>query len=278
MSLATYHAKALLKKFGIKNAPIDPYGIAREMSIEVKEDDCEGYVGMLLVVDGEALISVKSKIQEYSKKRFTVAHEIGHFSIPGHITPQKYIFQCTDNDLSNIGRIRVKEAEANAFAAELLMPEEIFREKIKMDDLSYELIQDLTSDFETSLTAASIRFVELSGHYALIVSDNSSVTWSLRGDNFPYYVRSNGRLDSESIAIEFFRGNTLPKSFEPVAADAWLDDRKVKGDTEVRELSIPLTRYNQVLSFLYAEPDEIDSEDEEDEYLEELNGYPKFRK
>ncbi len=273
-----YHAKSLLNNLGMIKTPIDPYGIAKALNVEVREDDCEGYAGMLLVVDGDALISIKSSIREYSKKRFTVAHEIGHFSVPGHITPMQFIFQCTDDDLNNFGRQKVKESEANEFAAELLMPEEIFRKKLRIHDLSYELIQDLTADFETSLTATSIRFVELSGDYALIVSENSSITWCLRGDNFPYYVRRSGRLDSESIAMEFFRGNALPTSFEYVPANAWLDDRRIKDAMEVKELSIPLIRYNQVLSFLYADPDEIDSEDEEEEYLEELDGYPRFRK
>jgi hypothetical protein len=278
MSLARCYAKSLLNKFGIKSAPVDPYRIARDMDIEVTEDDCEGYTGMLLVVEGEALISVKSNIREYSKKRFTVAHEMGHFSIPDHVTPEKHFFRCTDKDLNTFDRRGGKEAEANEFAAELLMPEDIFRKIIRLKDLSYDFLQDLTSEFNTSLTATGIRFTELSGDYVLIVSENSCIVWFLKGDNFPFYVRGNGRLDKESIAIEFFEGNALPKSFEIVPADAWLDDRRLKGDIEVKELSIPLTRYNQVLTFLYVEPAEKQYKEEEDEYLEELNGYPKFRK
>jgi Zn-dependent peptidase ImmA (M78 family) len=278
MSLAKYHAKSLLKKFGIKNVPVDPFWMAREMDIEVTEDDCESYLGMLLVVEGEALISIKSDIQEYSKKRFTVAHEIGHFSIPEHISPEKYFFCCTDKDLNTFDRKGGKEAEANAFAAELLMPEDIFREKIRLKDLSYDFLQILTSEFETSLTSTSIRFTELSGDYAMIVSENSCIAWFLKGGNFPYSVRGSGKLDKKSIAIEFFEGNTLPRSFELVPADAWLDDRKLKQEIEVKELSIPLKRYKQVLSFLYVEPTGQEYEDAGDTYLEELNGYLKFRK
>jgi len=43
----------------------------------------------------------------------------------------------------------------------------------------------------------------------------------------------------------------------------------------MQELSIPLPHYNQVLSFLYVDTLE---DDEKDEFLEELDGYPKFRK
>jgi hypothetical protein len=60
-----------------------------------------------------------------------------------------------------------------------------------------------------------------------------------------------------------------------VPAFVWLDDYKFKGDMEIQELSIPLPHYNQVLSFLYME---IPEEDYEDEYIEELDGYLRFRR
>lgn len=275
MSLAKYHAKSLLKKFAIKTVPVDPYIIAGEMGVTVTEDDCEGYTGMLLVVDGEALISVKQSIREPSKKKFTVGHEIGHFSIPEHITKERFIFKCTDKDLNTFGKKGDWEAEANEFAAELLMPEDIFKETIRLKDLSYNLLQDLTNKFETSLTATGIRFVELSRDYALVCSENSCIKWFVKGEDFPFYLNGNGGLDEESMAIEFFRGKTLPKSFQTVPASAWIEDDRLKDEMEIKELSLPLSFYNQVLSSLYMEMPE---EDEEREYLEELDGYPKFRK
>lgn len=276
MSLAKYHAKSLLKKFAIKNVPVDPYIIAREMGISVMEDDCEGYTGMLLVVEGQALISVKSTIREYSKKRFTVGHEVGHFSIPEHITAERYFFQCTDKDLNNFDKKGGEEAEANEFAGELLMPEDIFKERIRLKDLSYNLLQDLIDEFETSLTATGIRFMELSGDYALVCSENSCIKWFIKGANFPFYISGSGKLGEESMAIEFFKGKTLPKSFETIPASAWIEDYRLRNEMEIKELSIPLAYYNQVLSFLYIEPYEED--EEADEYLEELDGYPKFKR
>jgi len=275
MTLAKHHAKTLLKDFAIKTVPVDPYEIAEEMDVTVTEDDCEGYTGMLLVVDGQALISVKESIREQSKKKFTVGHEIGHYSIPGHITKERYFFKCTDQDLNIFGKKGGEEAEANEFAAELLMPEDIFKERIKVKNLSYNLLQELTDEFETSLTATGIRFVELSRDYALVCSENSCVKWFVKGEDFPFYLMNRGKLGEESMAIEFFKGRDLPKSFAAVPAEAWLDDYKLKEDTGIQEFSVALPYYNQVLSFLYAEPLE---EDDEDEYVKELDGYPRFRK
>ena len=85
MSMAKYHAKSLIKSLGTITLPIDPYRIAEKGGIEIREDDCEGYSGMLLVVNSQALISIKMSIREYPKKRFTVAHELGHFYISGSL-------------------------------------------------------------------------------------------------------------------------------------------------------------------------------------------------
>jgi len=101
------------------------------------------------------------------------------------------------------------------------------------------------------------------------------VKWFVKGEDFPFYVKGNGSLGDESIAAEFFKGKTLPKSFEAIPAFAWIDDYRLKGEMEIKELSIPLSHYDQVLSFLYMEPPE---EDQEDGYLEELDGYPKFKR
>lgn len=258
MSIPKLRAKELLREYENISLPVDPKKIAEAKGIIVKEDDVEGYTGMLLVVNSSALISIKRGIREPGKKRFTLAHELGHYFLPNHITHLNTNFRCTETDLNNFGQKGNKESEANEFAAELLMPEEAFIERIKYNDLSYDLIQSLTKDFDTSLTATSIRFVELNSSYAVVCSQDSKIKWFFKGEGFPYYVCSSGAVSESSVAIDFYRGKKLPKSFESVPADAWLDDHKVKENMEILEMAIPLPYYNQVLSFL-----RIDSCDED---------------
>lgn len=123
MSDASHHAKLLLRESNISSLPIDPYTIAKTIGIEVCEDDCEGYTGMILVVDNEALISVKSSLGENSRKRFTVAHELGHYRIPGHLSGRDALFRCAEDAFYVFDKKGNIESEANEFAAELLMPE-----------------------------------------------------------------------------------------------------------------------------------------------------------
>lgn len=275
MSNASHHAKLLLRELNISSLPIDPYAIAKTIGIEVCEDDCEGYTGMILVVDDEALISVKSSLRENSRKRFTVAHELGHYRIPGHLSNRDVIFRCAECDFDVFDKKGDKESEANEFAAELLMPESFFAPKIRLKDLSYELLESLVSDFDTSLTATGIRFVALSGDCALVCSERASIKWFVKGKDFPFFLRADGKISNDSIAVQFYEGDALPDSFSPVPQYAWLDNYRRNKNVEVRELSIPIPYYNQVLSFIYA-----DSEDEyyEDEYVQELDGYLKFKK
>ena len=249
MSIASLHAKDLLKEYGDLSLPIDPKKIAEMKGITVKEDYLEGCSGMLLVVGNGALISVNSRIRESGRKRFTVAHELGHFYMPVHIARSKTSFECSEDDIDNFGG-NSKESDVNAFAAELLMPEELFRARIKLEDLTYELLQKLTKDFDTSLTATAIRFVELNSSYALVCSQDSKIKWFFRGEDFPYYVDSTGTLSESSVAIDSYKEKELPKSFEPVPASAWLDDPKVRDDMDILEMAIALPYYNKVLSFL----------------------------
>jgi Zn-dependent peptidase ImmA (M78 family) len=63
--------------------------------------------GILVVVEDQPTIGFNPSMA-WVRRRFTIAHEIGHLLL-GHT--------CTDPDLDND-----PEAEANQFAAELLMP------------------------------------------------------------------------------------------------------------------------------------------------------------
>lgn len=255
-----YYAKDIIKELEITNIPVNLTQIANIKDIKIEEVDAEGFEGILIVKDNSAVIGINRNIRESGRKRFTIAHEIGHYHIPGHISNNKQIFSCTSINMTTYNEKDRKEYEANEFASELLMPEEIFRKKIKHEDLSYKMLQDLTKEFDTTLTATGRRYVEFSGYYAMVFSTNSKIMWFSKGDDFPYYI-SPGKLSEDSVAIDFFKKEEVPNTFQSVLASAWLDDYRQKDDMEIEELSIPLPYYNSVLSFLYAVY-------EEEEYLE----------
>jgi Zn-dependent peptidase ImmA (M78 family) len=104
-------ARRLLKDAKAKDVPISLYKIIEylkpEHELEVVRFPLESVDGILVVVEDQPTIGFNPSMA-WVRRRFTIAHEIGHLLL-GHT--------CTDPDLDND-----PEAEANQFAAELLMP------------------------------------------------------------------------------------------------------------------------------------------------------------
>lgn len=110
-------ASNLLKEHNMEDAPVDLIKLCTEMGIVVKEgtftDDTVS--GMLTCRDNKPTIIVNSK-HAYVRKRFTIAHEIGHFALRHR--------DVTNGNFSTIfrdGASNAEEQEANRFAAALLV-------------------------------------------------------------------------------------------------------------------------------------------------------------
>lgn len=124
----------------------------------------EDYVSGMLVRRGKrGVIAVNSK-HHVNRRRFSVAHEIAHFALEHEGT--KFVDAAPvffRDDTSGKG-VSAQEIEANAFAAELLMPSDAIAERLRrrpidaFDDLA---IQSLANYFEVSVQALTIRLVNL---------------------------------------------------------------------------------------------------------------------
>src|SRR3546814_17385657 len=94
------------------------------------------------------VILVKAGTRD-DRRRFTVAHELGHFLMPSHRGSR----QCTASDLRERRRNndhRRQEAEANRFAAGLLMPRPWFaRDLDNLGDAAVAPSQKLAKEYGT---------------------------------------------------------------------------------------------------------------------------------
>jgi Zn-dependent peptidase ImmA (M78 family) len=131
-------AYALLNKFDISKPAIPVEDIAEKLEIRVVYESLDETLSGFLYRDKdnkENLICVNEKHTE-NRKRFTIAHELGHYLLHNgdntHID-RNFIINFRDSVSSQA--INVEEIEANAFAAALLMPEQLLiptvLEKIK---------------------------------------------------------------------------------------------------------------------------------------------------
>ncbi len=133
--------------------------------MSVSEEELEDSVsGFLVIRDGRGIIGVNRR-HHPNRKRFTVAHELGHYLLHGDdasvfIDSSPVFFR---DDTSSEGT-RVQEIEANTFAAELLMPAEILRERVghHLIDIHDETsVRRLAAEFGVSAQALAIRLTRL---------------------------------------------------------------------------------------------------------------------
>ena len=129
------------------------------------------------------------------RRRFTIAHELGHFLNPRHVPTGPNGFRCSRGDLrvgpaggrdGGSDQHRRQEAEANAFAIELLAPRRWLRPYLSgAADLAQVIA--LSDAFEISREAGVRRYVECH-HQALAVvfSHHGRVVYYTAGREFPW--------------------------------------------------------------------------------------------
>jgi hypothetical protein len=266
------YAKALLAELEV-TGPADARSIAKQLQLEVNDLDVKGFDGALVRAKGTPFgaIIVRDSIRESGRKNFTVAHEIGHFILPGH---EDADLVCTSTEVGNwSGSTKGVEREANEFAAELLMPELVVRGIVGRSEPSLQLIQQIASSCQTSLSAAGWRFCYLTNHRcAIIWSAMETVSWSKRSEEFRFGVSLSGVARQGTFAYDCRAGLNTPDRPEPVAADLWLDSQNVAAGARIWEQSKALPSYSSVLTLLWIkERIEVYSDSDEDVALDELD-------
>lgn len=110
---------------------------------------------------------------------FTQAHEFAHYLVHRHLTDKP--FQCSRRNMmewnTEYGRM---EAEANSFAAFVLMPPDDFRDQTKnFKKPTLAQFKLLTDRYEVSLTAAVLNWLKITKSRAMIVvSRDGFIDWS----------------------------------------------------------------------------------------------------
>jgi Zn-dependent peptidase ImmA (M78 family) len=109
--------------------PVDVYSIASRYATVTERDMDDDISGMLVPLAAyrkqQSWAIVVNKSHAMVRKRFTVAHELGHLFLHGYTAPHAdrgFLIRLRSARASD-GTV-AEEIEANQFAAELLMPKE----------------------------------------------------------------------------------------------------------------------------------------------------------
>jgi Zn-dependent peptidase ImmA (M78 family) len=159
-------AMEIIDELGITELPVPVERIARQLGAELTYEPFDGDVSGMLYREAESqppVIGVNSR-QAATRQRFTVAHEIGHLML--HKGQPVFV----DSFLRvnwRAGKSGRDEVEANAFAAELLMPRRFIEREIDAAVERYgtlrrdALTAELANKFKVSPEAMSYRLSNL---------------------------------------------------------------------------------------------------------------------
>lgn len=247
-------ARELLINCGVENpAEIDIKdlitfhdGIVQEVSLE----NCDG---RMVMKSGRSIVSLNSNIEFPQKKRFVLAHELGHIILHGG---QEATFS---DDYATLEAYKngPQEIEANEFASELLMPELLFKEACFKQKFGSELIKNLSERFNTSLTSTVYRYIDLGPHpICVFYSKDRKVQYWKKSEQFRYWIPDRNKLNvpGDSVAEEFYaKGKIYTKkdSDQIITKSTWFELREYDTDTPMFEFCIITPRYNTVLSVVW---------------------------
>ncbi len=267
--LVSVSAQALLEEFGLDcGTKLDE--VASRLGLQVREVAATSFDGALLRVVGRPLgtVVLRSDIAEPGRRRFTLAHEIGHYLLPNQ--QEDLATPCRPSSIESWDRsLSSRELDANRFAAEILMPRQLLGESLRQPP-SVSIARAVAERFQTSLTAATFRLVELSTfRIAMVVSREGAARWYRASDEFGRAVRI-GPLDPRTLAHDLFTGHPAAEA-SGVPADAWLFEQNLRDDSTVWEHSILLRSYGVVLSLLEIRDRVERQTDYDDEPIEELD-------
>ncbi len=143
---------------------------------------------------GSIAYNIASRIE---RRRFTIAHEIGHFLIPWHDASA----QCATTDmgvLKSPDTRKNKEAEANRFAAALLTPPVLCTRDIRcFGSPETEHVLALATKYRVSKEMAARRYTELCDHVcAIVFSHRGAIRYFVKSRSCPF--------------LDVTKGNPLP--------------------------------------------------------------------
>ncbi len=263
--------------------PVDPFQIARNKNIilEKKSDLEKGVSGMLIRVGEEYAIAYRDDITNEGYKRFSVAHELGHYFLPEH--PES-VFDNNGihNSKAGFNSDDKYEKEADCFAAALLMPDNLFEQEMYKTDDGFEAVEMLSNCCKASLEATAIRYIRKTSIVAAVIrSQNDRIDYcfmsdSLRNIDSFTWIKKGDFLPKETETFLYNKDKNKTRSSHQISNDTnldiWFDGcRSIYAIEEV----IGLGEYGKTLTIITLDTSQDDIDNESDECPEE-RWHPAF--
>lgn len=173
-------AQLVLRNAGALTIPVDLDQVLKSLNVRVHPEDMDDETAGVLIVKGEQRHILVNKGHSENRRRFTIAHELGHLVLHddeanGDSSGQRMFIDRQIRVYQRVGEASSavyqqegstttveQEREANVFAACLLMPAHHVTRAAQERDLFDEIsVASLARNFEVSEQAMSIRLQQL---------------------------------------------------------------------------------------------------------------------
>ncbi len=236
---------------------IDPIATASDLGIEVTFGRLQHATARIFRFGTKgARIRVSDQIVHPGRRRFSIAHEVGHFVL-GHELPResnldRFVSRACERTRS---ADEDPEREADVFATQHLMPDWMIRPLCEVSPVSLDCVRAIAKRFTLSPVASARRFVELtSERCAVVYSEHGVIKRVRRSPTFTWSIREGAALSHDTVAFDYFKKRKLDTVAQPVPADAWLSPLECHvSDVEIIEHAevIPEPGWGGVLSLLW---------------------------
>ncbi len=266
------HAAHVLEENGLISLPVCPFELAKkhDIAVETKQASEPGVTGFLMRVGNSFGIYHASHIQNDGFVRFTVAHELGHYFIPGH--PDAIFPNGDGTHASRAGTPGGNryEQEADGFASGLLMPGGLFLAQMRKLDPGFVAIDSLAKTCRTSILSTAIRYAQFAEDpVAVIVSTGATIDYCFMSDAIRNlegitWIKKGIHLPPRCLTRTFNQKRENITSGSKDGAYASLDDWfEGAPQVEMKEDVIGLGGYGKTLTVLFTD-DVLDDEDVEE--------------
>ncbi len=198
-------AEKVLRSFNLWRLPVRPQEIAAKEGIVVRPgffgEGFDARIEYYPSQEGFCIFHAEhGGWTTAGRVRFSLAHELGHFYLPAH--RKRLLNGGSHNSESDFGSRNSGEFEADEFAADLLMPMDLFRAQLNSFRSGFCTLSDLARLAErlgTSLTSTARRYCE---------SDRESCSIFFSTNGLMHWGRAS--YDMQSLGLYFCETNNPP--------------------------------------------------------------------
>jgi hypothetical protein len=214
-------AEQLIDELGITEpADLDVEAIAYDSGVTVTYANLHGCDATLVGLGARAIATIRPSMEE--RQRFSIAHELGHWS-----EHRGQSFTCRVDDVDgNLASDKKLEREADQYGAHLLMPMRLFRPQLR--SIRSPTFKDATAVaqiFRTSILATCFRLIELNAFPLILASYGpAGCRWQLRSKDVPQRWWLKSKLPDDSFAHDLFYKGKVCNGAGKQPADVWFDN------------------------------------------------------